>query len=149
VREHERDAYASTLLPYTSWEAFALQPVYTWVRGVEDARIGLGGTSLGFFQYPLHGRDLENEVQYVGRRGPHGSHTAIASCAEWRRALADGGYDYVVTGPFIDPWNPFEPRPSPETEWTRDDPGARQVVDAAGRVFVFALDRPPDPRACG
>lgn len=148
VSQYERQAYTTTLLPYTSWQAFALQPVYTWARELEDARIALGGTSVGFFQYPLHGRELENRVQYVGERGRHGSYEPVESCAEWRRALAAGDYDYVVAGPDIDPWNPFAPTPAQEVEWTRTDPGARELVAADGRVFAFALERPPDPEAC-
>ena len=46
-----------------------LDSAYRWARGVEDARIGLAGTSAGFAQYGFYGTDLSNRVVYLGDQG--------------------------------------------------------------------------------
>ena len=85
-----------------------LLPSHVWAffRGVHHARVGVVGTFGGFFSYPLWGPDDSNHVQYVGARGPHGSFDAIATCRQWREALNNGRYQYVVTTPARDPWHP-------------------------------------------
>ena len=47
-----------------------LDSAYRWARGIEDARIGLAGTTAGFAQYGFYGTDLSNRVVYLGDRGP-------------------------------------------------------------------------------
>jgi hypothetical protein len=116
----------------------------SWARGVEDARIGIVGF---FIQYPLLGRDLSNEVDYVARHGPHGAFTRIRDCREWRRALNDGRYDYVVTTPFNYPGNVSSGQPD-EAGWTGSDPAARLVLRERGAVSLYRLDGPLDPAGC-
>ena len=70
-----------------------LEATYAWARDVDDAHIAFAG----FFQhYPLYGLDLSNKAQYVGRHTPHGGFTTTRSCAEFRRGLRAGGYDFLV-----------------------------------------------------
>lgn len=129
-----------------------LSHLWAKFRGIHDARVGLVGTYGGFFSYPLFGADDSNRVQYVGRRGPHGSFAAIASCPEWRRALNAGHFNYVVTTPARDPWQRKQLTSSPEGDWTAADPSARLVYSrrADGQpIAVYALRGPLDPSACG
>ena len=47
-----------------------LDSAYRWARGIEDARIGLAGTTAGFAGYGFYGTDLSNQVVVPRRRGP-------------------------------------------------------------------------------
>ncbi len=137
---------------------YAFQPgvsdlahVWAYFRGVHHARVAVVGTFGGFFSYPLFGLDDSNRVQYVGRRGPHGSFTTITSCPDWRAALNAGRFQYVVTTPARDPWHPKRLGPSPEAGWTGSDPAARLVYArrAEGQpVAVYLLRGALDPGSC-
>ena len=137
---------------------YAFQPgvsflahLWSQFRSVHDARVGLVGTYGGFFGYPLFGLDDSNRVQYVGRRGPNGSFTAITTCSEWRSALNAGRFDYVVATPARDPWQRKKLTASPEAGWTASDPAARLVYSrhADGQpIAVYALRGPLNPEAC-
>jgi hypothetical protein len=125
-----------------TWEEF---------RNIHDARVGLVGTFGGFFSYPYYGLDVSNRVQYVGRHGPHGSFTAIASCTAWRTAVNVGRFRYLIATPARDPWHPRPLMHSPEAAWTRSDPAARVIYErrAAGQpITVFVLDGPLNPSGC-
>jgi hypothetical protein len=139
MQTYDRRAYSAIRRPYTSGADFHLQRVYAWARTLHDARIGIAGSLGGYYQYPLHGRELTNRVQYIGMRGAHGSFRSIATCAGWRRALLNGRYRYLITVPDVDPWDPHHPRTAAAEGWTRSDPYARLVLDAGGDVKVFAL----------
>ena len=118
-----------------------------WARDIHDSKIAIAGIRGVFNQYPFYGVDLSNEVQWLGKEGPDGAYLRIPTCAEWRAALADGGYRYVVT--MYDPYDP--PASLTDTKeglWTRRDPASRQIL-REGPVSVFELDGPPDPAACG
>ena len=121
----------------------ALGLPYSWARDVRDARIGIVGF---FLQHPLYGQDLSNHVQYVGVDGGDGEFRSVASCAEWRRELAAGGYDYVVTAPFNFPWGASSAYPR-EARWTETDPAAARI-GRSGPVAVFRLSGEPDPARC-
>ncbi len=128
-----------------------LAPVWALFRAVHNSRVGIVGTFGGFFSYPLYGVDDSNRVQYIGRRGPHGSFTAIGSCAEWRAAVNAGHFDYVVTTPARDPWHPNALEPSPEGLWTGSDPAARTVYRAIAfgqPIAVYRLRGRLDPSRC-
>ncbi len=116
-----------------------------WARDLRDAKLAVSGIRGVFNQYPFYGTDLSNEVQWLGEQGPDGAYERIATCSEWRRALAEGGYTHVVT--MYDPFNPGTLTDTKEALWTRRDPSAR-VVLRDGPVSVFELDGAPDPGAC-
>ena len=78
------------------YESASLQPPFGWAQSVSAARIGVAGTFTQL-QYALYGRDLSNYVQYIGVRGPHGSYAPATTCAQWRRLVNAGRYNYVVT----------------------------------------------------
>ncbi len=128
-----------------------LAPVWDYFRGMRNVRIGLVGTYGEFFSYPLIGNDDSNRVQYIARYGPHGSFTPITSCREFRRAVSDGHFRYLITTPTRNFWIPHELFYSPEGSWTVSDPAAHLVLSylAAGRrVSVFRLSGPLNPGAC-
>ena len=137
---------------------YAFQPgvsslAHTWAlfRGIRNARVGVVGTFGGFFSYPYFGLDVSNPVRYVGARGPHGSFTAITSCADWRRAVNAGHFRYLVTTPGRDPWHPKPLQASPEARWTVADPAARRVYSARAfgqQIAVFVLSGPLNPAGC-
>jgi hypothetical protein len=117
-----------------------------WARDLRDANVAISGVRGVFNQYPFYGTDLSNRVQWLGMEGPDGAYERIPTCAEWRQALADGGYTHVVTT--YDPFDPGSLTDTKEALWTRTDPAAKQIL-RDGPVSVFELQGPPDPAACG
>jgi len=115
-----------------------------WSRDIRDAQIAVAGIRGVFTQYPFYGTDLSNEVQWLGKRGPHDAYGRIPNCREWRRAIDAGGYTHVVTT--FDPYFPTM-RNSPEGRWTQSDPNAH-IVLRDGPVRVFELRGPLDPAGC-
>jgi hypothetical protein len=128
-----------------------LAPVWAMFRTIHHARVGVVGTFGGFFSYPLYGVDDSNRVQYVARRGPHGSFTAIATCARWRAQVNNDHLDYLITTPARDPWHPRILSPSPESGWTASDPAARPVFRelALGQpIVVYRIQGLLTPARC-
>ena len=126
----------------------SLAHVWARFRGIHHARVGIVGTFVGFFSYPLYGVDDSNRVQYIARRGPHGSFTPIGSCREWRLAVDRGRYQWLVTTPARDPWHPHRLGPSPEAGWTAPATVVyRQLADGQP-ITIFRLDGPLDPAGC-
>jgi hypothetical protein len=117
---------------------------FMWARDVRDARIA----TVIARQYPLYGGDLSNRVDFVGERGPDGSFTPVRSCEQWREALNEGEYEYVVTG-FREPTEELGTRPAQprEAAWTRGDPAATEIVRDED-VSVFRLDGELDTGGC-
>jgi hypothetical protein len=117
-----------------------LNAAFKWAQGITDARIATTSTR----QYPLYGRDLSNEVDYVGEEQPHGGFTAPTTCPTWRHLLNEGHYDYVVTSrDRIEPGKPTYPA---TVSWTQA-PGATVILRKPPTI-VFRLRTPLDPSAC-
>jgi hypothetical protein len=133
--------------PETSIPGMHLDSAYRWARGVEDARIGLAGTTAGFLQYGFYGTDLSNRVRYLGRPGPHGAFDAIATCREFRAAANAAQLDYLVTAPFLNFIDPGKPVRSPEAAWLRGEPAVTPLV-RSGPVTVWRVRGRLDPAAC-
>jgi len=125
-----------------------LDSAYRWARGVEDARIGLAGTTAGFAGYGFYGTDLSNRVHYLGEDGPHGAFNAIRTCTAFRAAVNDADLDYLVTAPFLNFLRPGDPVASPEARWLRGEKAVRPVL-RSGPVTVWKVRGELDPRACG
>jgi hypothetical protein len=125
-----------------------LDSAYRWARGVEDARIGLAGTTAGFAGYGLYGTDLSNRVRYLGEDGPHGAFNAIPTCAAFRAAVNDAELDYLLTAPFLNFLHPGDPIASPEARWLHGEEAVRRVL-RSGPVAVWKVDGNLDPAACG
>ena len=142
------------------YESPSLEPPFGWAQPVSGARIGVAGTFTQV-QYALYGRDLSNYVQYIGVRGPHGSYAPATSCAQWRRLVNAGHYNYIVTstGP-VSSLADMKDKPHSYTVWTGHDRNSRLVhsnVEVSstprGRTYVglnvFRLDGPLNVSACG
>ena len=110
-----------------------------WFRDVRDARVAMGGLDA---DYPFYGLDLSNHVQVVGDELHSGGFERAATCRRWRELLADGNYDWIVTG---------QPRedsgPPVEATWTDDDP-ALTVELRSGSTTVWRVIGTPDPDGC-
>jgi hypothetical protein len=142
-RDYLRDRFA----PGSEIPGMELEHGYEWARDVDDARIGLAGTTAGFLQYGFYGTDLSNRVVYLGEKGPHGAFNAISTCSEFRAAVNASDLDYLVTSPFLNFLHPDQPIPSPETRWLRNDPATRPIR-RSGPVTVWKLSGNLDPTTC-
>jgi hypothetical protein len=125
-----------------------LDSAYRWAREVEDARIGLAGTTAGFLEYGFYGTDLSNQVRYLGAEAPHGAFNAIPGCGEFRSAVNAADLDYLVTSPFLNFIRPGGPIRSPESGWLRGEP-AVSPAERNGRVTVWRVEGRLDPAGCG
>ena len=146
-RDYLEDRFANAD-PAAAIPGMDLDSAYRWAREIEDARIGLAGTTAGFLQYGFYGTDLSNRVRYLGAKGPHGAFNAIPTCAEFRAAVNAANLDYLVTVPFLNFIEPDEPIPSPEAGWLRGEP-AVTPIDREGSVTVWWVEGRLDPAACG
>ena len=86
--------------PDTSIPGMDLDSAYRWARGVEDARIGLAGTTAGFLQYGFYGTDLSNRVAISASRDRMAPSTRSSPAA---------GSALLSTRPSSTTWSP---RPS-------------------------------------
>lgn len=120
-----------------SFTAPGLNAAFAWARDVSDSRIATTSTR----QYPLFGTDLSNEVDFIGTERPHGGFEAPSTCAEWRRLLNEGNYDYVIAT--RDREEPNQPPYPPSANWT-EDARARVLLKEPPTV-VFALKGKLDP----
>jgi len=125
-----------------------LDSAYRWARGVEDARIGLAGTTAGFAGYGFTGTDLSNRVRFLGEDGPYGAFNAIPTCAGFRAAVNAADLDYLVTSPYLNFLHPGDPVHSPEARWLRGSDAVSPVL-RSGPVTVWRIDGELDPAACG
>ncbi len=125
----------------------SLDSAYRWARGVEDARIGLAGTTAGFAGYGFYGTDLSNRVVYLGAKGPHGAFNALPTCRAFRAAANAADPDYLVTAPFLNFLHPDDPIPSPEARWLRGEDAATPLL-RSGPVTVWKVRGNLDPSAC-
>ena len=129
-RGYERDRYTSAAHPES--EAFA------WADTVHGARLGLSGVMQ---VYPFVGTDVSNRVDHIGLRDDDRVFVVPPTCADWRRAVSGGGYDYVVLGPvylrgetrFADSWL---------------DASAMTKVLTAPPYRVYRVVSSPDPATC-
>jgi hypothetical protein len=132
----------------TSIPGMNLDSAYRWARGVQDARIGLVGTTAGFLGYGFYGTDLSNQVRYLGVKGPHGAFNAIPTCAGFRAAVNTADLDFLVTAPFLDFVDPGRPIASPETRWLNGERAVTPVL-RSGPVTVWKVHGSLEPAACG
>ncbi len=123
-----------------TFAAPGLNAAFKWADSISDSRIATTSTR----QYPLFGTDLSNHVQYVGEERPHGGFVAPTACAQWRRLLNAGTYDYAVTT--RDRVEPNKPPYPPATRWT-EGPEAIPILRTPPTV-VFKLKGSLDPSAC-
>jgi hypothetical protein len=137
------NAEADTAIP-----GMHLNAPYRWARNLDDARIGLTGTSAGFLQYGFYGAELSNRVRYLGVEGPHGAFNAIPTCPEFRAAVNAADLDYLVTAPLLNFVEPDDPIRSPEAGWLQGEAGVAPV-ERSGSVALWRVRGRLDPAACG
>jgi hypothetical protein len=117
-----------------------LNAAFEWAQGVTDVRIATTSTR----QYPLYGKDLSNQVDYIGEEQPHGGFTAPTICPAWRRLVNAGNYDYVVTSrDRIEPGKPSYPL---SAAWTAGPEST--VVLREPPTVIYKLKGPLAPSAC-
>jgi hypothetical protein len=144
-RERETDYLSGRYVPDTVPDQIpnGIPEAMAATNRLHNANIALGGSTAGFKQYLFYGRDISNRVQYLGDRGSNGTFRPIDNCAEFRRAIDDGGYDYIVTAPPHTDLN----IPPPETTWVESDPNS-QLVESFFGTSVYKLNGPLDPKGC-
>jgi len=125
---------------------------YEFAHDQSDKRIGIIGSSeIIFGQYGFYGADLSNQVQYVGVKGPKGTYRLPASCPQFRRAVNEGDYDYLIMSQST--------QDSPEAEywypiyaWSKTDPALELVVEELDIFpqpdYVFEVNGRMDPAGC-
>jgi len=148
VQRHYLDERFRNQVADESIPGMHLDSAYRWARGVEDARIGLAGTTAGFAQYGFYGTDLSNRVVYLGEEGPHGAFNAIPTCRAFRAAVNAADLDYLVTAPFLNFLHPGDPIASPEARWLRGENAVAPTL-RSGPVTVWKVRGDLDPTACG
>jgi hypothetical protein len=111
-----------------------LAPAFAWSQGVHGARIGYVGT---FLNYPLYGRDLSNQVAYIGREQKNGGFDAISDCPTFIDEVVRRRLDYVVAVPYgiVSASNQTSAK---ETAWLTSA-GARPVIGEGAEVVVFSI----------
>jgi hypothetical protein len=134
--------------PEAAIPGMKLDSAYRWARDVEDAHIGLAGTTAGFLGYGFYGTDLSNDVTYLGEEGPHGAFNAIPDCRGFRAAVNRADLDYLVTAPFLNFIETDEPIRSPEVGWLRGEEGVRPL-QRSGQVTVWRVRDRLAPATCG
>jgi hypothetical protein len=148
VQRHYLESRFANDGPKEEWiPGMDLDSAYRWARGVEDARIGIAGTTAGFAGYGFYGTDLSNEVIYLGEKGPHGAFNAIPSCAGFRAAANDADLDFLVTSPFLNFLHPDQPVASPEARWLIGEDAVEPVL-RSGPVTVWRVVGEFDPEGC-
>ncbi len=148
VQRHYLESRFANDGPREEWiPGMDLDSSYRWARGIEDARIGLAGSSAGFSGYSFYGTDLSNEVVYLGQPGPHGAFNAIPTCAGFRAAVNAADLDYLVTSPFLNFLHPSQPVDSPEARWLRGEDAVEPVL-RSGRVTVWKVTGKLDAGGC-
>jgi len=120
---------------------------WRYANELDGARIGLAGTTAGFYRYGFYGGELSNEVVYLGRRGARGAFSAIPGCAEFREAVNDADLDYLVTSPELNFDDQSVPLDSPEAGWLGADAAFSPVSEEAG-VTVWRVEGDLDPAGC-
>lgn len=125
---------------------------YTFARNLENQKIGIIGSSeIIFGQYGFYGGKLNNEVDYIGVRGAHGSNRLPENCETFRRLINAGDYDYLI----MSEWTQDSPASEywyPIYDWIKDDPAVKLVIAEKEIVpqpdYVFKVEGELDPAGC-
>jgi hypothetical protein len=143
----KQDDYLTHRYSRTEDFRFQLDQAVRWAKPTSGLRIGVAGTSGAYNQYGFYGDAVDNYVQYIGRHLPEADFRAITTCPEFRRAVNEGNYDYLITTPELDLNNPATASPSPERGWVKNDPALQEILHAS-RVSVFRVNGPLNPAGC-
>lgn len=125
---------------------------YYFARKQHDKRIGIAGSGEIFFgQYGFYGKNLDNYVQYIGAPGPDGAYRLATSCAQFRRRINAGDYDYLVVSQYTQD-SPDAPYWYPIYAWIKTDPQLEQIIEEPDITpepdYVFKVKGKLDPAGC-
>lgn len=125
---------------------------YAFARKQHDKRIGVAGSGEIFFgQYGFYGADDTNYVQYVGVPGRRGAYRLAPSCAQFKRRINAGNYDYLVVSQYTQD-SPDAPYWYPIYAWIKNDPALEQVIEEPEITpepdWVFRVKGKLDPGGC-
>ena len=128
------------------------QKAFEFAHNLHDKRIGIAGSGEIFFgQYGFYGRNLDNDVQYVGVPGPDGTYRLAPTCRQFKRRINAGDYDYLIMSKFTQD-AADSPYWYPIYAWVKDDPALEQVLiepDITPQPdAVFKVKGELDPAAC-
>jgi hypothetical protein len=147
-RDYLQHRYVASLAPPADNPGFRATPqwdaVQEWARQITGSRVGIVGPPAAFGQYVFLGTNLSNRVRYIGERIPHGGYLPAEDCVDWRQAVNEGDYSYVV----VTPASAVGLGPVPqESLWTESDPAAREIL-RSGPASVFKIEGDLDPAGC-
>jgi hypothetical protein len=125
---------------------------FAFAHGLHDKRIGIAGSGEIFFgQYGFYGKNLDNDVQYIGVPGPDGTYRLATTCRQFKRRINAGGYDYVILSQYTQD-AADSPYWYPIYAWVKDDPGLEQVIEEPEITpepdWVFRVKGKLDPASC-
>jgi hypothetical protein len=125
---------------------------YAFARKQHDKRIGIAGSGEIFFgQYGFYGADGSNYVQYIGVPGPRGTYRLATSCAQFKRRINAGDYDYLIISQFTQDSNDA-PYWYPIYAWIKNDPALEKVIEEPHITpepdWVFRVKGKLDPASC-
>jgi 4-amino-4-deoxy-L-arabinose transferase-like glycosyltransferase len=125
---------------------------YAFARKQHDKRIGIAGSGEIFFgQYGFYGADDTNYVQYIGVPGPRGTYRLATSCAQFKRRINAGNYDYLIISQFTQD-SPDAPYWYPIYAWIKNDPALEKVIEEPDITpepdWVFRVKGKLDPASC-
>ncbi len=125
---------------------------YAFARKQHDKRIGIAGSGEIFFgQYGFYGADDTNYVQYIGVPGPRGTYRLATSCAQFKRRINAGDYDYLIISQFTQD-SQDAPYWYPIYAWIKNDPALEKVIEEPDITpepdWVFRVKGKLDPASC-
>jgi hypothetical protein len=125
---------------------------YAFARKQHDKRIGIAGSGEIFFgQYGFYGADDTNYVQYIGVPGPRGAYRLATSCAQFKRRINAGDYDYLIISQFTQD-SPDAPNWYPIYAWIKNDQALEKVIEEPDITpepdWVFRVKGKLDPASC-
>jgi hypothetical protein len=125
---------------------------YEYARNLEHQNIGIVGSSeIIFGQFGFFGGHLNNHVEYIGQKGPHGSLRLATSCRQFRRVINEGEYDYLIMSQYTQD-SKSVPFWYPIYAWVKKSPALEKVVEEPQIYpepdYVFKVKGKLDPNEC-
>ncbi len=125
---------------------------FAFAHNQHDKRIGIAGSGEIFFgQYGFYGANLDNDVQYIGVRGPDGTYRLATTCPQFRRQINAGDYDYLILSQFTQDASD-SPYWEPIYAWVKEDPALEELIEEPEVTpqadWVFRVKGKLDPAGC-
>jgi hypothetical protein len=125
---------------------------FEFAHSQHDKRIGIAGSGEIFFgQYGFYGKNLDNDVQYIGVPGPDGTYRLPSTCRQFRRQINVGDYDYLILSQYTQDaadspyWHPLY-------AWIKNDPALEQLIEEPEITpepdWVFRVKGKLHPEGC-